>query len=171
MADEGKGKRLLKAAGATAGGVAVHRAVGALGRRAEEKQSSALRRERVQVEADRVAKQGPRKAPAQRPSEKNLTGKMGPRQSKDFRELAQKKRISAGAQKARARTLKAGSKAFGSVGLAIQAPGAVETARAVEAEGGPFAARFGKFVERILGTAPSQHLPRPPTERERTIQY
>jgi len=172
MADESKGKRLLGAAAGAAATGATFGAVGALSRRAEEKRATALRRERVQVEAQRAAQRGPKKVAAQRAdASKNLTGKMTPKQSKEFREYAKRKRLSARAQKARSRMAKAGSKSLGAAGIALNAPGTIGAARSIEAEGGPYAARFGKFVERILGAAPSQYLPRPPTERERTIQY
>lgn len=171
MPDEGKGKRLLAAAAAAGGAGATFGAVGALGRRAEEKHREAARQERVKVEAERAARQE-QKAPAKRKvASKSPTSSMTPTQSKEFREYTQKKRLSARAQKARARMAKAGSKSLGTAGLALNAPEAIRTAEAVEKEGGPYAARFGKFVERILGVAPSRHLPRPPTEKERMIQY
>jgi hypothetical protein len=49
------------------------------------------------------------------------------------------------------RAAKAASRRMGAVGAVVGAPSMVESAQRVEKEGGSFQARFGKFVEEMLG--------------------
>ena len=52
------------------------------------------------------------------------------------------------------RAAKAGSRGMGALGLMVGAPAAISDARRIDKEGGRWADRFGKFVEKLTGMPP-----------------
>lgn len=64
------------------------------------------------------------------------------------------------------RAARAAGRSMGAASVVAGAPGMISAARKIEKEGGPRAARFGKFVEQMLGVAPGT-TGRPLTDAER----
>jgi uncharacterized membrane protein YqiK len=181
MADEGKIKRGLAAVATGAALGATQHLSNKLAAKIESDRAGTVRgkqSDEIFRDADRTDRQQrdeARMRDKQRVSEKRLTQvkqapgmkdptrTLDPEQSKKFRKYSEKQRLKRRAAKARARGI--GGK-LGVIGLATGIPRTVSNLKRIEAEGGPFAARFGKFIEGIVGSS-SVHLPRPPTARER----
>lgn len=158
------GKDLLIGAGVVAGGAAAAQVLERhLSQKAKERslaqqpvasrQQTRLERRRTEhrdfTRAEREAKKHPGQRWAERQYEQNPA---------EFRKQVKGQRL--------ARRAKQASRRLGALGLVLGAPGIIGTAMDVGREGGSFGARFGKFVEEILGVTPGIS-GRPMTEAEK----
>ena len=146
---------MLTAAGAAgAAGVGVNVLSAQMDKRSKARESAKL--SEIQKKRDRIARR--RKQPAAIHPKKKLAEAAQDANPAMFKKIVKGQRLAA-------RAAKASTRGLGAIGAVANAPGMIRDAQSISAEGGKFAARFGKFVERSLGL-PAGTTGRPMTDKE-----